>query len=142
MRSALPGSGGTARRPPRTGLLLTILAVIAIALVLRACVFHENSYERIARDVTVALQHDDLAAVEKLQNAQTATTVNHERVGRAADALSQLGALKSVKQTAVDTDTRVYDFDLTFAHGKVHERIQFDPDRKIVHFEYDRPVKT
>jgi hypothetical protein len=142
--TALPGSGGgaTVRRPPRLGLLLAILAVVVIALLLRACVFHENTYERIARDVTVAIQHNDLDGVNKFQNAQTATTVNHERVGRAADVLAPLGAVKSVKQTAVDNDTRVHDFDVTFEHGKVHERIQFDPEQKIVHFGYDHAVKT
>jgi hypothetical protein len=145
VRSALPGSaGGAAAGSPRRSrlpLLLTILAVVVVALLLRACVFHENTYERIARDVTVAIQHNDLAAVNKLQNAQTATTVNHERVGRAADVLAPLGDVKGVKQTAVNADTRVYDFDLTFAHGKAHERIQFDPERKIVHFGYDHVEK-
>ena len=141
MRNALPGSGtaGVAR-PSRRPLLLAILAIVVVALVLRACIFHENPYERIARDVTVAVQHNDFAAVNKFQNA--ATTVTRERVGRAADALAPLGDVKSVKQTAVNADTGVYDFDLAFAHGKLHERIQFDRERKIVHFGYDHVEKT
>lgn len=143
MSTALPGSGRSTAVPPRRApLLLTIAAVVAVALVLRACVFHESAFEKIAREVTVALQHDDLATVLRYQNAETATEVNRERVGRAADALAPLGGLRGIKQTAVDNDTRVHDFDLSFEHGKVHETIKFDPEQKIVRFHYDPPTKS
>jgi hypothetical protein len=145
VKQALPGRGASAAataRPPRMRLLLLLAAVVLVALALRACFFHENGYERAAREVTAALQHNDLATVQRYQNAETATEVNRERVGRAADTLAPLGNITGVKQTAVDGATRVYDFDLSFQHGKVHETIKFDPNQKIVRFHYDAPVKS
>lgn len=124
----------------------SVLILFAVAAILGALVHtwlsRENPYEHVAHDMTVALQRDDLAAVESFQNAETATEVNHARVGRAADALAPLGVLKSVKETGADLDRRVYDFDLTFEHGKLHETIRFDPQNKVVAFHYDPPVKT
>jgi hypothetical protein len=144
VKQALPAGGPSAAvAPPRRARqLLTILAVVLVAFFLRACFFHDNTFEKIARDVTVALQHDDVATVMKYQNAETATEVNRERVGRAADALSPLGTFKNVKQTTVNNDTRVHDFDLTFEHGRVHETIKFDPEGKIVRFHYDPPTRS
>lgn len=143
MKQALPSSGPSA--PPRSGrsrFWLTLVVIVAIAALLRACFAHEGTFEKIARDVTVALQHDDVATVLKYQNAETATEVNRERVGRAADALSPLGSFKGVKQTSVNNDTRVHDFDLRFDHGTVHETIKFDPEGKIVRFHYDPPTRS
>ncbi len=144
MKQALPAGGrpGGMAPPRRARQLLTILAVVLVAFFLRACFFHDNSFEKVARDVTVALEHDDIATVLKYQNAETATEVNRERVGRAADALSPLGSFKDVKQTTVDNDTRVHEFELTFEHGRVHEKIKFDPAGKIVRFQYDAPTRT
>lgn len=143
MKQALPSSGRSASAPaPRGRFILTLVVIVAIAVVLRACFFHANTFEKIARDVTVALQHNDVPTVLKYQNAETATEVNRERVGRAADALAPLGSFKGVKQTSVDNDTRVHDFDLRFEHGSVHETIKFDPDGKIVRFHYDPPTRS
>ena len=141
MKQALPARGGAPPRAARPRMLLTLAALIVVAVVLRGCFFHANDYEKIARDVTIALQHDDLATVVKYQNAETATEVNRERVGRASDALAPLGTLKDVKETSVDPDKRVYEFTLTFDKGSVHETIKFDPDKKIVAFHYDPPAK-
>ena len=53
--------------------------------------------------MTIALQHNDLAAVQKFENAETATEVNRARVGRASDALVAARARsKDVKETSGD----------------------------------------
>lgn len=118
---------------------IVIVIALLIGLLLRSCFGpHENTYEQIADGMTAALQRNDLPAVQKFQNAETATHVTRERVGRAADELGPLGKIKHVKETAVDTDRRIHDFDLTFEHGAIHERMKFDPDNKVVTFRYDR----
>ncbi len=123
-------------RPVVLGLILVLLFVAGRLIFGH----HENKWERIAGDVTVALQKNDVAAVKSYQNAETATHVTASRVGRGADTLGPLGTMKSVKQTAVDDDTRVHQFDVTFDRGTVHETVKFDPDDKIVSFRYDEPV--
>jgi hypothetical protein len=143
VKQALPSTGRSAApRSGRSRFWLTLVVIVAIAALLRACFVHDNTFEKIARDVTVALQHDDVATVMKYQNAETATEVNRERVGRAADTLAPLGSFRSVKQTSVDNDTRIHDFDLRFEHGVVHETIKFDPEGKIVRFHYDPPTRA
>ncbi len=64
--------------------------------------------------MTVALQKNDLAAVQKFQNAETATQVTHAIVGRDADVFAPLGKLKTVRETSVDAKTRVHQFDANF----------------------------
>jgi len=125
-------------RPIALGLIL-LLVIVAGRLIFG---HHENKYERIASAVTLALQKNDVAAVKQYQNAETATHVTASRVGRGADTLGPLGSLKSVKQTAVDDDTRMHQFDVTFDKATVHETIKFDPDDKIVMFRYDEPILT
>jgi hypothetical protein len=142
VKQALPARGTTTAGPSRRGLLLIVAVVVLLAVALRGCFFHENAYERIARDVTVAIQRNDYNAVLGYNSAETASRITRAQIGRAADALTPLGEIKSVKEVAVDTDRRRHEFDLTFAHGKVHETIGFDPQNKIVVFHYDPPVKT
>jgi hypothetical protein len=141
MKTAMPPSrtagGGLSRR----GWLIVAFVVLVLAVLLKGCFFRESDYERIAKEVTIALQRDDLPAVLKYQNAETATSVNRERVGRAADALAPLGGFKSIKETKVDPATRIHEFDLTFDKGSVHETIKFDPEKRIVRFHYDPPQK-
>jgi hypothetical protein len=139
---ARPIRRSTRSAPPRlrTGRLLVLVVALGfVAVGLKHWLFPASSYEAIARDVTIALQHDDLATVDKYQNAETAAQLDHARVGRAADALAPLGDLKSVKETDAVPDRRIYDFDLTFADGTLHEKIMFDPQNKIVAFHYDAP---
>jgi len=113
-------------------------AVIVIGLLYNTFFHHENSYERIARALTQAAQNNDMTAVKKLENSETAAEMTNERLGRAADAFRPLGELKRVHETAAQSDVpRLHEFDLTFANGAVHEKIQFDPDEKVVHFRYD-----
>lgn len=141
MKRALPSRGGAARpAPPNVRRIVSLAMILILAVILfRLVTGRENPYESIAREVTQALAANDLAAVEKYQNAETATQVNRGRVGRAADALAPLGKLNEVKQTAADAETRVGRFELTFEHGTLHETIKFDPEKKIVSFHYDPP---
>jgi hypothetical protein len=136
MRS-LTATPSTARAK-QNQLIYVAIIVILVAIIARSLFgHHENKYEKIARDVTVALQANDVATVKKYQNAETATEVNRARVGHAADVLAPLGKLQSVKEvTAQGAAPRVHDFDLRFQRGTVHEAIRFDPEDKIVRFNY------
>jgi hypothetical protein len=135
-----PRSTIAAINPRGRQLLIAVIALVVIVLLVRS-VFghHENRYEQLAHDVTVALQNNDLDAVRKYQNAETATLINRGIVGRAADRLAPLGKIKSVKEvTPSDGPKRVHEFNVAFDKGMVHEKMKVDPDFKIVHFEYDR----
>lgn len=144
MKPAVSGTV-TAGSPPRYNstrlLLIAVVALIVVGLVRGLFAHHETPYERIAREMTVALQNNDLAGVERFQNAETATQVTHAIVGRDADKLVPLGKLKQVRETAVEPVRRVHQFDVTFDKGVVHETIRFDPDNKVVGFQYDLPAQ-
>lgn len=120
-------------------LLIAVLAVIVFGLLRGIFSHHDTVYEKIAGQMTVALQNDDLAAVEKFQNAETATHVTHGVVGHAADVFAPLGKLVRVRDTS--SEGEVHQFDATFVNGVVHETIQFDPDNKVVHFRFDPPTQ-
>jgi hypothetical protein len=136
-----PGAAPPQRR--QLQILWLAAVVVVVALVLRACTHHENSYERIARALTVAVQNNDMAAVKKLENPETAAEMTNARLGRAADLFAPLGKIVRVRETSPQTDVpRLHEFDVAFEKGAVHEKIQFDPDEKIVHFRYDEtPTK-
>ncbi len=118
---------------------IVILAVFVIVLVLlvRACSGRENHYERIARDLTAAVQNNDYNAVAKLENPETAADMGRGRLGHAADVLSPLGKIRRVHEVATTSKTpRVHEFDVTFDKGAAHEIMQFDPTDKVFHFDY------
>jgi len=119
--------------------IITIaIVVVLIVLAFRALFFHENKYEKLASEITVALQNNDLATVEKYQNAETATMVNHGVVGRASDVLAPLGKIKRVKEiTPAGAPARGHEFTVTFEKGVVDEKMRLDPDDKVVSFNYD-----
>jgi hypothetical protein len=128
----------------RRRLLLLVLLVVLVILLVRACAPHENKYEKIANELTVAVQNNDLAGVQKLQNAETATHVNRGIVGRLADRFAPLGKIKSVKEdTPAGTTDRRHEFVVTFEKGTIYEDIGFDPEDKIVHFNpsLEKPTK-
>jgi hypothetical protein len=119
-------------------IMIAVIAVLAILVLIKIFKPHENRYEKLAYDVTIALQNNDVDSVKKYQNAETATLVTRGIVGRAADRLAPLGKLKSVKETTPSgSPDRVHEFDVAFDKGRVHEKIKVDPDFKIVRFEYD-----
>jgi len=145
MRPQPTGGGGAAVAAAGPGLppnqrrliVYVLVAIVAIVLV-RGLFFHENKYEKLAREVTVGLQQNDFAAVEKYQNAETATELNRGIVGRAADQLAPLGKIKSVKEiTDSKAPPRGHEFTVTFDHGTVDEKMKLDPQDKIVSFSYD-----
>jgi hypothetical protein len=144
MKPALPGTVTAARPTPVRRYVLVAIVFIVVFAVLRSCFApHENAAEKIARDVTVALQANDLATVQKYQNAETATQVTRAVVGRAADVLGPLGKLKRVKETTPDGSApRLHQFTLTFDKGYVQETMKLDPDQKIVAFRYSPPTTT
>jgi len=116
-----------------------ILAVFVIVLVLlvRACSGRESRYERIAHELTAAVQRNDVAAVQKLETKETAADMSQERFGQAVDAFKPLGKIESVKENTPPNDgDRVHEFDVKFQNGTVHEKIKFDPDDKVFHFAY------
>lgn len=132
---------GTGARRNQTVVLAVV--VIAIVLLVKACAGHENRYEQTARDLTQAVQANDYNAVAKLENTETAAEMGRGRLGRAADTLSPLGKVRRVKEnTPAGDPPRVHEFDVTFEHGSVHEKIQFDPQDKVFHFAYDAPVSA
>ena len=150
MKNVTPGPG-----PVRTGTTapvldarrnqVFILAVFVIVLVLlvRACSGRENQYERIAHELTAAVQSNDYTAVSKLENSETAATMGRGRLGAAADKLAPLGKIKRVRENTPATDgPRVHEFDVSFDRATVHEKIQFDPENKVFAFHYDPPVKN
>ncbi len=111
--------------------------VIVIGLILRACEHRDNTYEGIARQLTVAVQANDLAAVQKLENSETAVDMTRARLGQASDALAPLGHIRRLREAPATGDPpRVHEFDVSFDRGEVHEKIQFDPDDKVFHFRY------
>ena len=121
-------------------IVLGVIVVLFLVLV-RACSGHENRYEHIARELNDAIQKNDYNAVAKLENSETVVEMGHGRLGQAADLFGPLGKIHSVKEDTTKGDApRVHEFDVTFDKGVVHEKIQFDPEDKIVHFAYD-PVK-
>jgi hypothetical protein len=142
MIPAVPGK--VAARPVNANttrlLLIAVVAIIVVGLVRGIFSHHDSVYEKIAGDMTVALQKNDLVAVQRFQNAETATLVTHAVVGRDADAFAPLGKLQRVRETAVETERRIHQFDATFDRGVVHETIRFDPDNKVVGFKYELPT--
>jgi hypothetical protein len=122
---------------------LIILAVFVIVLVLlvKACAGGENRYEKIAHQLTEAVQNNDLAAVQKLENSEIAAEMSKARLGKASDALGPLGKIKRVKEVAAPgAAPRVHEFDVTFDRATVREQIQFDPADKVFSFHYDKPT--
>jgi hypothetical protein len=137
MPTIAPRRTTTAGNPRGRLLLVAFIAALLIFEIWRLLFGHENKYEKLAYNVTLALQNNNLAEVKKYQNAETATLINRGIVGRAADRLAPLGKLKSVKEaTPPGSPERVHEFEVAFDKGKVHEKIKVDPDFKIVRFEY------
>jgi len=150
MKNVTPGPG-----PVRTGtagpvmdgrrnqIVILALFVIVLVMLVRACSGRENQYEKIAHELTAAVQNNDYNAVAKLENAQTAVDMGRGRLGSAADKLAPLGKIKRVHENTPASDgPRVHEFDITFDGGSLHEKIQFDPENKVFAFKYDPPVKN
>jgi len=130
-------------RAKQNRLLLLVLVVVVLVLLFRACGAHESKYESIARQFTQAVQNDDVPAVQKLENAETAVQTSKGRVGSASDRLAPLGKIKSVKDTTPSGAARgVHEFLVTFDNGSVQERFTFDPQDKVYTFNFRAPRQT
>jgi hypothetical protein len=135
--STIPPPPAPARARQRQ-ILWAVFAVLVVALVLRACSGGENKYEKIAHQLTEAIQNGDVAAVQKLENSGTAADMSRARLGAATDRFIALGKIERVKENTPSGDPpRVHEFDVTFAKGSVHEKIEVDPQDKIFHFRWD-----
>ncbi len=135
-RTAMPPSG----RARQNQIIVLAVVVIAIVLVVKACSGGENRYEKIAHELTQAVQNNDIAGVQKLENAQTAVDMTRARLGRASDQLAPLGKIRHVKETTPPNGPpRAHEFEVTFEKGSAHEEITFDPQDKIVHF-HEQPT--
>ena len=137
-------AGRTTAKPPmpqsRRFLIIALILIIGYGVAHSVFSHHDTTYEKIAGQMTQALQNNDLDGVEKFQNAETATQVTHAVVGRDADVFKPLGKLKSVRETSADPARRIHQFDVTFDKGVVHETIRFDPQDKVVGFKYELPA--
>lgn len=122
---------------PLRYVLIAVVAVIVIMLVKSVFSHHESSFEKTARQLTEALQANDVDGVGKLQNSETRTHVTRAVVGHAADIFKPLDKLEKVRETGTPQGEN-HEFDATFQKGVVHETIRFDPDGKVVRFKYDR----
>jgi hypothetical protein len=119
----------------RNQIFILAAFVIVLVLLVRACSGRENTYERIAHELTQAIQNNDYAAVAKLENAETAADMGRARLGHASDQLAPLGKIKRVHEVPTTSKTpRVHEFDVSFDKGAAHEIIQFDPANKVFHF--------
>jgi hypothetical protein len=126
----------------RNQIIILAVFVIVLVLLVRACSGHENKYENIARELTQSIQANDYNAVAKLENTETAAEMGRGRLGAAADTLSRLGRVKSVKENTPAGDAeRVHEFEVTFDNGTVHEKILFDPQDKVFKFAYDHVTR-
>jgi hypothetical protein len=138
-RAVMPPTG----RARQNQIVVLVLVVLVVVGVVKACSGGENRYERIAHELTQAVQNNDLAAVQKLENAQTAVEMTRARLGRASDQLAPLGKIKRVKEvTPPNGPPRVHEFDVTFDKGGAHESITVDPQDKIVHFHEQPTTQT
>lgn len=122
----------------RNQIIILAVFVVVLVLLIRACAGGENRYEKVAHQLTEAVQKNDIAAVKKLENAETAADTNFARVGHAADVLGPLGKVRRVKEhTPANDGARVHEFDVSFEQGAAHEKILFDPDGKVFRWAYD-----
>ncbi|HEY4442265.1 MAG TPA: hypothetical protein VGN14_17525 [Candidatus Elarobacter sp.] len=136
--------GTSTMPPPAVGrsrfrqMLWAVVAVLVVALVLRMCAGGENKYEKIAHELTQAIANGDVAAVQRLENSGTAADMSRARLGAATDKFTALGKIERVHEDTPATDPpRVHEFDVTFAKGTVHEKIELDPQDKVFHFRWD-----
>lgn len=101
------------------------------ALVLSACA-RENANEKLADEVTRAVQANDVSPVEKNFNALVRPKMTHASVGRLADQLAPLGKLKRNHEVAANGQPATHhEFNAEFDKGSAHESMDLDADGKI-----------
>jgi hypothetical protein len=132
-----PAAGGApvavARRGSPTVWIVLLVVLVAGWLLLRP---HENKAERLATDVTKAIQQNNMQPVEKEFNALRRPELeNRAKVGRLSDQVVALGALKSIKEdTPKDAPAGYHHFVAQFDKATWVEDITLDSDGKISAF--------
>jgi len=122
-------------------ILIAAVVIVLVFVLFRTFGPHENKFEKMAGDVTQAIQKNDSAALAKDFDATAREQMTRQRVGAASDALAPLGKLKSVKEdTPAGTADRVHMFVLTFDHGTAREQFKYDLDGKAEGFNYNQVV--
>lgn len=135
-----PPSAGAAAGARAAGSVrkFAVPVVIAIALIFGGSklLHHENSYEKLATDVTKALAANDMRPVEKEFNAITrAKLADRGKVGTLSDFVNVEGALESVKEdTPSGSNPNFHHFVASFKNGKRAEDLTVDNDGKIADF--------
>ncbi|MBV8355595.1 MAG: hypothetical protein JO101_09760 [Candidatus Eremiobacteraeota bacterium] len=123
-------------------MLLFILVVLSIVIVARSFAHRENPSERLVREVTVAVQNNDMTPVAKDFNALTREKLTRASVGRLSDQLAPLGKVKSVVETTPkDAEPRHHTFVVHFEKADWTARMVLDEDGKIAGFDL-RPHAT
>ena len=119
-----------------------ILLVLAIAFAVRACAHHENANERLVRQITVAVQSNDMTPVAKEFNAITREKLTRASVGRLSDQLAPLGKIKSVEETTPkDASPRHHTFTVHFEKADWRSHLVLDEDGKVAAFDL-RPMPS
>ncbi len=139
-----PPSGGAILPGSRTpGLSRWTIVVVIAAVALAWFLFrpHGNPYEKLATEVTQAIENNDMRPVEKDFNAiPRAQLEDHAKVGRLADDLNALGKLKDIKEdTPAGSAPTYHHFQAHFEKGTWLEDMTMDNDGKIASFHVHAP---
>jgi len=132
-----PFPPGARRRP--ASLWIVLLVIVAGGWLLFRP--HQNNAERLATNVTQAIEKNDMRPVESEFNAiPRAQLENRAKVGRLSDDLHALGALKSIKEdTPKDGRPGYHHFQAQFEKGTWVEDLTLDADGKISAFHVHDP---
>jgi hypothetical protein len=133
-----PPPGGTSPpRPRRSGGMLPVIAVVlALAGAFSLFSRHENRYERLATDVTEAIENNDMRPVERRFNALRRPELeDRAKVGALSDFVNAGGKLKRIKEdTPKDASVGYHHFIAEFEKGTRSEDLTLDADGKIAAF--------
>jgi len=131
-----PGFG--AQRPKGPGAALPlILGVVVLFSAFNVLRHHENRYEKLATDVTKALEANDMRPVEREFNALRRPQLeDRAKVGALSDFVNAEGSLKSVREDREKPGAPVgyHHFTARFDKGDLSEDLTVDADGKIADF--------
>ena len=112
-----------------------IIAVVLVAIVIAVTTHHESKQERLVTRIIIAVQHNDMTPVASEFDAQARESMTHAKVGRLADLLAPMGALKSVDETTPkDAAPREHEYLAHFDKGNWHVKMPVDIDGKAESF--------
>ena len=130
------------RRTLPTPLVWLIVAVLLVVIAFSFCTHRENPNEKLVRQVTEAVQRNDMSPVAKDFNAIQREQLTRGSVGRLSDQVAPLGKVKGVNETTPkDAAPRHHTFVVHFEKADWNAYMALDEDGKITSF-YLRPPKT